>query len=193
MVAHDQCVVAAEIGEQPRLLGEVHHRAGEVVVAHPVVEHVRMLGDRQQSAGHGGHRRAGARVGVQDDVRIRAGGVHRGVDDIGGGVDAEAVVGLVHQGAVEVDLVQAGGGDFLVQHAERIEQDVLGLARHPRGDVVVDQVGHAVGVNRTVQRGQFDAHFPFGRGYLATLDHLRFDAVHVRHCCFSPLEARAPL
>ncbi|MNO61711.1 hypothetical protein D3C76_523650 [compost metagenome] len=96
-------------------------------------------------------------------MRVGPGGVDGGVDHIGGGVDAVVIIRLVEHLAVEVDLVQAGSGDLLVEHAERVEQDMLGFAGHAQGDVVVDQVGHAVGVQGTVQRRQLDPGLPLGR------------------------------
>ena len=90
------------------------------------------------------------------------------MDDVAGRVDRIVVFGLQHGIAVEIDLDQARGRDLLVQHAVGIDEDVvLGLG-HARGDVVVDEVGHAVERHQPVAGGQIDARLPFlGRHLLA--------------------------
>src|SRR6185436_18352454 len=52
--------------------------------------------------------------------------------------------------------------DLLIHQSERIDQEVLLLARHARRDVIEVQVGHAVEVDQPVARGEIDAGLPFG-------------------------------
>src|SRR5262245_44705599 len=65
--------------------------------------------------------------------------------------------------AVDVDLYQAGSGDFLVEQAVEIEQDNIFLTRHTRGDVIVDEICHAIDVDEAITRGEIKASLPFLR------------------------------
>ena len=72
VVAHDQRVVRAEVGDDALALLEVDRRALVVVIADVADEADRGLRQRQQPARHRGDRHAGARVRVQHAVHVRA-------------------------------------------------------------------------------------------------------------------------
>ena len=51
---------------------------------------------------------------------------------------------------------------FLIEHAVGIDQEGAGLAGDAGGDMVGDQVGHAVERHQAVAGGEIDAGLPFG-------------------------------
>lgn len=57
---------------------------------------------------------------------IRPSGVNRGVKDVAGLVDAQLRRSRVEHVAVEVDLDQVAGSDFVVEQAEWIDEDFRG-------------------------------------------------------------------
>jgi hypothetical protein len=126
-------------------------------------------------------------VGVDDAVDVRLGLVEGAVDDEARLVDAVVQLAEVRLGqdvAVVVDLDQARGGDFLVQHAVGVDEEGALLARHPRRDVVGDHVRHFVERHQPVAGGKVDAGDPF-----------RFGAVHFHGPDskeFSPARSRSP-
>ena len=151
-----------EIAHQPLALVEIDRRALVVVVADVAVEADRGLRQRQQPALHRRDRHAGARVGVQHAGNVRPRLVDRAVDHIAGVVDAVVGVGLADDVAVDIDLDQARRGDLLVEQPVEIDQQVLG-AGNARRDVVVDQVGHAVGIDQPVAGREIDPGLPLLR------------------------------
>src|SRR5262252_8766687 len=46
-----------------------------------------------------------------------------------------------------VDLDQARGRDLLVEQAAEVDQDMVIRSRYTRGDMVIDEVGHGIGVD----------------------------------------------
>ena len=62
--------------------------------------------------------------------------------------------------ALQIDGDQIRGADFVIQIAERIDQQVIG-AWHPQRDVVVDQVGHSVAVQQAITGGKLHTGLPF--------------------------------
>ena len=90
--------------------------------------------------------------------------VHGTVNHIAGRVDRIVVVGLQDGLALEIDLDEARGGDLLVQHAIGIDEDMLIGSWHARGDVVVDEVRHAVEGDKPIASGKVDAGVPFPCG-----------------------------
>jgi hypothetical protein len=66
---------------------------------------------------------------------------------------------------LDVDLDQARCRDLLVKQAVKIDQKVLG-AGNARGDMVVDEVGHAVLVHQPVAGGEINSGLPLLRRYV---------------------------
>ncbi|MNT50219.1 hypothetical protein D3C72_1871310 [compost metagenome] len=103
-------------------------------------------------------------MGVQHAGSVVPRGMDSGMDHISGGIQAEVAFRAIKHLAIQVDLVQAGCRDFLVQQPVWVDQNIFRLARHARGDVVVDQVGHAVEMDGAVERRQFHASLPLSLG-----------------------------
>jgi hypothetical protein len=82
------------------------------------------------------------------------------MDHVTGFVDAVVGIRLPNNRALDVDLDQARGGDLFVEHAVEIDQQMVFAARDTRGDVVVDEVGHAVLVDQAIAGGEIDARLP---------------------------------
>ena len=61
-----------------------------------------------------------------------------------------------------------------------IDQEMLGLARHARGRVGVDHVGHAIEIREPEARGEIDARLPF-RGGNRGADRLQLEGGEVAH------------
>src|ERR1035438_775555 len=77
-----------------------------------------------------GDRHAGRSVRMRHAVDVAPCHVNGAVNDEAGGVDA-IIRGVEQHVAVEVDLDQAGGVDFLVQHPVRVDQEVVVRAGDP--------------------------------------------------------------
>ena len=86
--------------------------------------------------------------------------MHRAVDDVTRRINAEPrrVVDDISFGG---DLDQIGGGDFVPQQTEGIDQKMMRLAGHARRDMRVDQVGHTEMCGQSVTSGKVDAPLPF--------------------------------
>ena len=91
---------------------------------------------------------------------IRPGFVNGAVNDIAGKVDAVIGIGLGNDVALDVDFDEARCRDFLVEKAVKIDQQMLG-AGNARRDMVVDKVGHAVGIDQPIASGEIDPSLPF--------------------------------
>ena len=87
----------------------------------------------------------------------------RAVDHVAGLVDVIVGVRLPDDVAVEVDLGEAGSGDFLVEQAVQIDQDVVIGPGNARRDVVVREIRHPVAVDQAVAGGQLHARSPLIR------------------------------
>ncbi len=61
-----------------------------------------------------------------------------------------------------IDLHQAGSGDLPVEQTIEIDQQIF-RTRNAGGDVVIDEVGHAEGIDQAVAGGELDARLPFRR------------------------------
>ncbi|KAG0923630.1 hypothetical protein G6F31_019432 [Rhizopus arrhizus] len=93
------------------------------------------------------------------------------IDAVTGGRRAEDIAG-------QIDLDQAGRGDFVIHHAVGVDQQVIVRAGDARGDMVVDQVAHSEVRHQPVAGGQLDAGVPFLRAHVVA-------SVHGRRVLFS--------
>ena len=160
VIAHDHGVVGTEVAHQRLALGEVDRRTLVIVIADVAMKADRGLRHRQEPAGHGGDRHARAGVGVQDALDLGAGLVDRAVDHVAGCVDPVIGVRLPDDVAFEVDLDEARRRDLLVEKAVEIDQQMVVAAGDARGDVVVDQIGHPVGVDQAVAGREIETGLP---------------------------------
>ena len=83
------------------------------------------------------------------------------VDHVARLVDAVIGIGFPQDVTFKIDLDQARSGDFLVEQAIQVDQQVFVIAGDTRGDVVVNQVGHAVDVGQPVTGCEVEPCFPF--------------------------------
>ena len=150
-----------EVAHQPLALVELDRGAFVVVIADMPDEAHRGLRQRQQPAFHRRHRHAGARMRVHHAGDLGPRLVDGAVDHVAGLVDVVVGRGLPDDLAVDVDLHQAGRGDLLVEQPVEIEQQHVVFAGHARGDVVIDEVGHAVFVDQPVAGGEVEPRLPF--------------------------------
>src|SRR5262245_2417816 len=86
--------------------------------------------------------------------------MNRAVNHVSRFIDVVVGVGLPDDLAVDVDLYQAGSGDFLVEEAVEIEQKHIFLARNARGDVVIDEIGHVVDIDEAITGGEIEPRLP---------------------------------
>jgi len=165
VVAQHHRAMAAEVRDQALLLPAVEGGALVVVIGKVPVKAHRRLRERQQPFLQRRHRDAGRGVRVHHAVRVLPRFMDRAVDDVSRSVHRIAVIGFLDDVARQVDLDQARGGDLLVEHPVAADQDVVLGTRHARGDVVVDQVRHAVLRHQAIAGGKIDAHLPLGRAH----------------------------
>ena len=100
-------------------------------------------------------------MGVQHAGDVRARLVDRTVDHVARFVDAVVGLRFPNDLALDIDFGEARCRDFLVEHAVKVDQQVVLAARDARGDVVVDQVGHGILVEQAIAGGEIDARLPF--------------------------------
>ena len=108
-----------------------------------------------------GNRDAGVGVDMHHGVDIGPRPEHRGVDGEARRVHRD--VGF-DRTAVQVDLDQAGCGDLAEHPLVRLDQKMVGLARHPAGEVVVDQLGPAELLGQAVGGRKIHPRAPLGLG-----------------------------
>ena len=98
-----------------------------------------------------------------------------------GDVDVVAMIGLQQGSPLDIDLDEARRGDFLVQHAIRIDQILVVMPRDLCTDVVVDQVGHSVERHQAIARREIDPGRPllFPNGSADVVDGANFSLTHV--------------
>src|SRR5262245_3431183 len=97
-------------------------------------------------------------MGMDDAIDILAPAVDGAVDD-----EARLMHGRVRvldEIAVEIDLDQVRRRHLVEQEPKTVEQEMPGLARHPRRDVGIDQVGPAEMLDQPVAGGEIDALLP---------------------------------
>ncbi|MNP51903.1 hypothetical protein D3C76_1462580 [compost metagenome] len=98
-------------------------------------------------------------MGVQHGFQIRTSAVDSTVNDIACLVDAQPQR-IIDDAAIDVDLDQVGGGDFVEQQAKGVDQEVLVRPWHAGREVRVDMVGPAKQRRQAIGGGQLDPHLP---------------------------------
>ena len=100
-----------------------------------------------------------------------------------GHVDVVAVIGLQQGLPLDIDLDEARRGDFLVQHAVRIDQILVIMPRDLCADMVVDQIGHAVERHQAIARREIDPRRPllFSHDSPDVFDGANFGLTHITH------------
>ena len=181
VVTQDHHTLVAQIRHQPFTLVQVQRHAFVTVVSHTPRECDSVLGDRQQPLLLRRHRNTVAGVGVQHRLQIMACAVDGAVDHIAGVVDPQARR-VIDKGAVQIDLDQVGGADFVEQQPESIDQEMRLGPWHPRREMRVDMIGPLVQRRQSVGRGQLDPHLPLLRcdplAHIAQDTGNRRDATH---------------
>ena len=164
MVAQDHGFVVAEVSHQPLALVDIVGDAFEIVIGDVEKPH-RGLRQRQQSAFHRRDGHAGRRMRMRHAIHVVLGHMNGAVNDEAGDVDV--IVRRVEQRvALDIDLDQAGSIDLLVEHAVRIDQELVGCPRHTAGDVVGDHLGHPVHRGEAVAGSKVHACLPLLRAHL---------------------------
>ena len=99
------------------------------------------------------------------------------------------MIGLQQRSPLDIDLDEARRGDFLVQHAIRIDQILIIMPRDLCTDVVIDQVGHSVERHQAIARREIDPRRPllFSHGGPDILDGANFGLAHITHRDRGPL------
>ncbi|MNQ62952.1 hypothetical protein D3C85_773180 [compost metagenome] len=169
VIAQDQHALIPQIRHQTLALVQIQRHALVTVISHPPGKTDRMLGNRQQPIALSRHRNAVAGMGMQDGLQVGTCRVNRAVNHITGRVDAQASR-VIDDAAIDVDLDQIRGADFIEQQPEGIDQEMFVRPRHPRGKMRVDVVGPLELGRQPIGRGQFYTHFPFfGRDALTNI------------------------
>ena len=172
MIAQDHGRARAQIGHQTFLLTHGQGDAFIVVIAQATMKAHGVLRQRQQPFLQTRQRHARLGMQVHDALRILA----RSVD---GSVDHEA--GRIRSGdrwadhiALQIDLHQTGRGDFVKGQPQRVDQEMMLLARHPGRQVGVDQIVPAEQRAQAIGRRQIAPHLHLGgagRGGILHLSH----------------------
>ena len=149
MVSKHHGVMGPQVSDQTLALFQINGRSLKIMVAQVTHEAHRRLGHGQQTTNHARDRHTRSGVGVDHAIDIVASLVDGAVDHIPRLVDAVIGVWFVEDVAVDVDFDKTRSGDFFVQEAVQIDEQVIG-AWNFQGDVVVDQVRHAVQIHETV-------------------------------------------
>ena len=120
---------------------------------------------------------------MEDALHVGPRPVDRGMQIEAGHVDVVAVIGLQQRPALDIDLDEARRGDFLVQHAVRIDQILVVMPRDLCADMVVDQVGHAIERHQAIARREIDPRRPllFPHSSPDILDGANFGLTHITH------------
>ena len=164
VVAQDQRGLVAEVSDETRLLVVSQRRALEVVIPEAREHGDRMLREGQQARALGRHGHAVQGVGMEDALGVVSRGVDRAVNHEAGGVHGKRRV--LHLVALQIDLDQAGRRDLVEEQPVRVDEELVGGARHPRRDVREHQVLPAEVRHEPVAGSQIDAHRPFFRRHL---------------------------
>ena len=106
MIVHDHGAIVAEMRDQPLALAEILGDAFIGVIADPLIETHRLLGDHPQSALEAGDGHPGPGVDVHRAIDIRPAAQHAAVQREAGTIDPGPLVQIL----VHVDLDQIGGG-----------------------------------------------------------------------------------
>ncbi len=182
MIAHDHRVMRPEILHQPLALIKVDRRSFIVVITDVADKADGRLRHRQEPALHRRNRHAGPCMGVQHASDVLPRLVDRAVNHIARDIDAVIGVGLGNDVALDIDLDQARCRDLLVKQPVEIDQQMVG-AGNARGDVVIDQVGHGIGVDQAIAGGEIEPGLPFLLRYVVAD---RLEICCVIHGRFSP-------
>ncbi len=86
-------------------------------------------------------------------------GMDRAVNGISRRIDA--IAGPIHHIAVQIDFHQIGRAYLAIGQAIGIDQKMLRLTRHAGGDVIIDLVDPAMGINQSIACRQINPHRPF--------------------------------
>jgi hypothetical protein len=91
--------------------------------------------------------------------RVVPGGMDSGMDHETGRVDD--MIGVRNDISVQVDLDQAGGGNFAEMHAIGVEQEMLRGARRTGRNMGGKKIVHAEMGDQPIAGGEIDPHVPF--------------------------------
>ena len=141
VIQEDHRVLVAEVPADPSAFFVGRNRQSVLVIRDVAHDLIGLLAERQQTALHGRHRDACARVRVQGEVEVVPVLEHRRVDRVTGVV--QGVVPKYHI-AVKVDFDEVGCSDLFEEQAERVYQVLIGRAGNASGEMGKDEVSPTV-------------------------------------------------
>src|SRR5688572_25887380 len=100
---------------------------------------------------------------VDHAVRIVAHGVDGAVNDKASQV--YRVIGSVQDVALQIDFHQVPGGNLGVVQTVGVDEKMRLSAWNAEGDVVVDHLGPALGIDETIERRQLEPKLPLFSGH----------------------------
>lgn len=107
---------------------------------------------------------------MYDALEIRPGSVYCRVQLKAGHVNAEVGCSLLDEGALHVDLDEAGGGDLVEEQTVRIDEEVLLILVQSGGDLAAHALAPAVQVHEPEDSGELASQQLLALGVAHALD-----------------------
>ena len=165
--AHQRAVIAQQCDglvtqrlQQRRALIHIELEAAKAVIRHALIKAHRVLIAHQQAVFLCRYAHIGRGVGMEHRIDFRSRLEDAGVDDQPA---ADVARSVLQWCAIEVEFLQAGGGDFLEHHVARLEQQALRLVGQAQRHMHIRQVVEAEMRQHPVHHGQVHARLPFFR------------------------------
>src|ERR1700732_218023 len=160
VIAQQHVVLVAEVPLQARAFVVVEGYAFIIVIGEIESDKLCGLVERLQSFHAACHRSAVGRVQMKHTAGVLANLVDCRVNREAGRVDA--VGALCELVAVEIDLDEAGSGNFVEHQPVWVDQEMMLRTWPPRRNMRVDQIVPAVMRDEAVAGGKIDALAPLG-------------------------------
>ncbi|MNS72100.1 hypothetical protein D3C72_1055000 [compost metagenome] len=141
----------------------VQRQAFVAVIGDLMLQQAGVLADRQQAVLLRRHAHAVHRVQVDDEPGVLARRMDRRMNGEARRIDEAGR--LLNDVAVQIDLHQGRGCNFIEIPTVRVDQEVVLGPRHPGRDVGEDHVVPPVQRYQPIEGRQFNPHLPFGFGH----------------------------
>ncbi|MNN67308.1 hypothetical protein D3C81_1829340 [compost metagenome] len=141
----------------------VQRQAFIAVIGYLVLQQAGVLADGQKTVFLGRHADAAHRMQMDDEPGVLARRMDGRVNSESSRIDE--IGRLLNNVAVQIDLHQRRGCNFIEIPAVGIDQEVMLRSGHAGGNMGKDHVVPPVQGHQAVKRRQFDPHLPLGLGH----------------------------